>query len=124
MSVYLYKSKIGKAVAINKHIITVSPGLSFDNPDPLMDAQVGLLVDRYTDGVLDSASVATQRTVFTTAIKILTSTVALLPSAVTMQVGTKAMVTDATTPAFLSAVVGGGAVVTPVFSNGASWIVG
>ena len=49
-------------------------------------------------------------------------TVATLPAAGTA--GRKAYVTNALAPAFGSAVVGGGAVVIPVFDNGTTWIVG
>jgi hypothetical protein len=48
-------------------------------------------------------------------------TVATLPVGA---VGMLAYVTDALAPAFLAPVVGGGAVVCPVFYNGAAWIVG
>lgn len=48
-------------------------------------------------------------------------TVATLPTAGTA--GRRAYVTNALTPAFGSAVVGGGAVVIPVFDNGTTWIV-
>lgn len=51
-------------------------------------------------------------------------TVATLPAAATVGSGTQAFVSDATTPAYGSAVVGGGAVVVPVHSNGSAWIVG
>jgi hypothetical protein len=51
-------------------------------------------------------------------------TVATLPSASTYGTGAKAFVSDALTPAFGSAVVGGGAVATPVYSDGTNWIVG
>lgn len=46
-------------------------------------------------------------------------TVATLPAGV---VGDNAYVTDALAPAFLSTVVGGGAIVTPVFYNGTNWV--
>lgn len=49
-------------------------------------------------------------------------TVATLPTAGTQ--GRRAWVTDALAPAFGAAVVGGGAVVIPVFDTGAAWIVG
>lgn len=49
-------------------------------------------------------------------------TVATLPVAGTQ--GRRAWVTDALAPAFGAAVVGGDAVVIPVFDNGAAWIVG
>jgi hypothetical protein len=51
-------------------------------------------------------------------------TVATLPSAVTSGVGARSFVTDALAPAFGSAVVGGGAVASPVYSNGTNWVVG
>lgn len=46
-------------------------------------------------------------------------TVATLPAGVQ---GDLAFVTDALAPAFLTAVVGGGAVITPVFYNGTNWV--
>jgi hypothetical protein len=51
-------------------------------------------------------------------------TVATLPSAATSGVGARSFVTDALTPVFGSAVVGGGTVASPVYSNGTNWIVG
>ena len=47
-----------------------------------------------------------------------------LPSAAVSGLGARAFVTDATAPIFGSAVVGGGAVATPVYSDGPNWIVG
>lgn len=47
-------------------------------------------------------------------------TVATLPAAGTA--GRMAYVTDALAPSFLTTVVGGGAVVTPVFDNGTNWV--
>ena len=49
-------------------------------------------------------------------------TVATLPVAGTQ--GRRAWVTDALAPVFLAAPVGAGAVVCPVFDNGAAWVVG
>jgi len=51
-------------------------------------------------------------------------TVATLPNASLSGAGTSAFVTDALTPVVLSTVVGGGAIVVRVFSNGTNWIVG
>lgn len=51
-------------------------------------------------------------------------TVAKLPSAATSGVGARSFVTDATAPTFGSTVVGGGAVATPVYSDGTNWKVG
>jgi hypothetical protein len=49
-------------------------------------------------------------------------TVATLPAAGIA--GRRAHVTNALTPVFGSAAVGGGAVIIPVFDNGTTWIVG
>jgi len=46
-------------------------------------------------------------------------TVATLPIGVQ---GDRAIVTDATAPTFLTALTGGGAVVTPAFHNGTIWV--
>jgi hypothetical protein len=50
--------------------------------------------------------------------------VADLPSAAESGSGTRAFVSDATGPTFGSVVVGGGAVKTPVYSDGTNWRVG
>jgi hypothetical protein len=50
--------------------------------------------------------------------------VADLPSAADSGSGTRLFVSDATTPTFGSVVVGGGAVKTPVYSDGTNWRVG
>jgi hypothetical protein len=52
------------------------------------------------------------------------STVASLPSASTVGRGSRTFVTDALAPAFQATVVGGGAVFTPVYSDGSVWKVG
>lgn len=49
-------------------------------------------------------------------------TVATLPAAGVA--GRRAYVTDATAPAFLGALIGGGAVICPVFDNGTAWVAG
>jgi hypothetical protein len=51
-------------------------------------------------------------------------TVATLPSAVTSGKGSRSFVTDALIPTFGSTVAGGGAVATPVYSDGTNWKVG
>lgn len=51
-------------------------------------------------------------------------TVATLPAASAALKGARSFVTDATAPTFLGALVGGGAVVCPVFCNGAAWVAG
>ena len=51
-------------------------------------------------------------------------TVSALPSAVTSGAGARTSVTNALTPTFGSTVVGGGAVFTPVYSDGTNWKVG
>jgi hypothetical protein len=51
-------------------------------------------------------------------------TVATLPSATTSGVGARSFVTDASAPTFGATVAGGGAVATPVYSDGTNWKVG
>lgn len=51
-------------------------------------------------------------------------TVATLPLAATVGNGTRAHVTDALGPAFMAAIVGGGAIYTPVYSDGIGWFAG
>jgi hypothetical protein len=51
-------------------------------------------------------------------------TVATLPSAVTSGKGARYFVTDALLPTFGSTVAAGGAVATPVYSDGTNWKVG
>jgi hypothetical protein len=51
-------------------------------------------------------------------------TVASLPSASTVGRGSRTFVTDALTPTFQATVTGGGAVFTPVYSDGTNWKVG
>ena len=51
-------------------------------------------------------------------------TVATLPSAVTSGKGARSFVTDAVLPTFGSTVAAGGAVATPVYSDGTNWKVG
>ena len=52
------------------------------------------------------------------------STVATLPSAATVGQGSRTFVTDALAPVFQATVTGGGAVFTPVYSDGSLWRVG
>ena len=52
------------------------------------------------------------------------TTVGGLPSATTVGRGSRSFVTDALAPAFGTTVAAGGAVFTPVYSNGTNWIVG
>lgn len=51
-------------------------------------------------------------------------TVATLPTCNAGAAGTRAYVTDATTPAFLVTLVGSGAVVSPAFCDGTNWVAG
>ena len=51
-------------------------------------------------------------------------TVATLPSAVTSGKGARSFVTDALLPTFGATVAAGGAVATPVYSDGTNWKVG
>jgi len=51
-------------------------------------------------------------------------TVATLPSAVTSGTGARTFVSDALAPVFGATVVTGGAIATPVYSDGTNWKVG
>jgi hypothetical protein len=83
----------------------------------------------FTTGATGSLTIAltgtTPRTTFSQGIDVLGTiklngyTVATLPAGV---IGETAYVTDALAPIFLGIIAGGGAVVTPVFYNGANWI--
>jgi hypothetical protein len=53
-----------------------------------------------------------------------TTTVASLPAAATAGAGARMFVSDASVPVFGAAVVGGGAVTVPVYSDGSAWNVG
>jgi hypothetical protein len=51
-------------------------------------------------------------------------TVATLPTASSSGLGARSFVTDASAPTFGATVAGGGAVATPVYSDGTNWKVG
>ena len=74
-----------------------------------------------TGGAIDGTTIGatTPSTVVATTIKTSGYTVATLPAGT---VGMRAYVTDATTPTYNAALVGGGAVVVPVFHNGTAWV--
>lgn len=52
------------------------------------------------------------------------TTLALLPAANTVPIGTRATITDADTPTFMSPAAGSGAIVAPVYSDGTQWVIG
>lgn len=58
------------------------------------------------------------------AVGVVSLTVITLPSAVTAGIGARSFVSDALAPAFGVPVASGGAVATPVYSDGAQWVVG
>ena len=64
-------------------------------------------------------TIQTLRSLFSHPVNLKNYTVGTLPAGTR---GDIAYVTDALAPAFLTALVGGGAVVTPAFYNGAAWI--
>jgi hypothetical protein len=59
-----------------------------------------------------------------TVVQTFDTTVAALPAASAANKGERRHVTDALAPVFLATVAAGGAIVTPVFSNGTVWVVG
>jgi len=98
----------------------------FDSSGRLLDANGNIQVYpdsavAITGGTIDGTPIGatTPSTVVATTTKTNGYTVATLPAGV---VGLRAYVTDATTPAYNAALVGGGAVVVPVFYNGTAWV--
>lgn len=75
--------------------------------------------DGYGNTVLTAKGNNTSETIFGGAARLKGYTVATLP---TGNQGDTAFVTDALAPSFLSIIVGGGTVVTPVFYNGTNWV--
>lgn len=76
-------------------------------------------------GQLDNSGLAVAgKVTATTYLKSTAKTVASLTAAATAGAGARDCVTDALAPTFGAAVVGGGAVVVPVYSDGAAWKVG
>lgn len=78
---------------------------------------------RKADGVPEINN-GTKGTYTGTALLLGTQTVAQLPTAATAGSGARATVSDALTPTFGATVASGGAVVTPVYSDGTNWKVG
>lgn len=84
------------------------------------DADLTFVTDTLTaTKIVGSTSVKSALVESTGTVRLKGYTVATLPVGV---VGDTAYVTDALAPAFLTTVVGGGAIVTPVFYDGANWI--
>lgn len=73
----------------------------------------------FLESPIFTGTVTAPTIVSTTIIRLKNYTVATLPAGTQ---GDTAFVTDATTPTYLGALVGGGAVVTPVFYNGTAWV--
>jgi hypothetical protein len=98
--------------------------------------QAGLSITTGTNNIVignaaasSSATVANEITIGNSSNTVLRyphnySTVASLPSASTVGRGSRTFVTDALTPVFQATVTGGGAVFTPVYSDGTNWKVG
>lgn len=70
-------------------------------------------------GVQTASTISDLDQTMTNAFRLKGYTVATLPAGVQ---GDEAFVTDGLAPAYLVAIAGGGAVVTPVFFNGAAWV--
>lgn len=69
--------------------------------------------------LLATANVTAPNIISTAIVRLKNYTVATLPAGTQ---GDTAFVTDALAPTFLATIVGGGAVVTPVFYNGSAWV--
>ena len=94
--------------------VTTANGVSGSVANPTSTPAITL-----TLGAITPTSVAAS-----TWIKTTPKTVATLTAAATAGAGARDFVTDALGPVFGAAVVGGGAVKIPVYSDGAAWLVG
>jgi hypothetical protein len=93
--------------------------LFHDGTDSWVRNDTGIL--KLAAGATSVFEVTAARGTFNVPARLKGYTVAALPAGT---VGDSAYVTDALGPTFLVAVVGGGAIVTPVFYNGANWVAG
>ncbi len=91
--------------------------LFHDGTDSWVRNDTGIL--KLAAGATSIFEVVAARGTFNVPFRSKAYTVATLPAGAQ---GDRAHVTDALAPAFLTAVVGGGAVVAPVFHNGANWV--
>ena len=107
--------ELGQVVAPNLPLATIEYNRQYQDQ---LNNVLRLYFNR-VDAVLDQLKTGT------TVIPPLTNyTVATLPSAATSGKGARSFVTDASAPSFGSTVSGGGAVATPVYSDGTNWKVG
>ena len=101
---------------------TVNAPGTFPGLNAVAGGSVTLGVNNVTIATTSSTGVAVTGLISaTTTVKTGGYTVAGLPTVGT--VGRRAYVTNALSPAYGATVVGGGAVITPVFDNGTAWIV-
>lgn len=104
--------RIAQTATADRYLI-FKGGLSSGSPaNATIDVSGGSLA--ITPAVISASTIKAGTTLNTAGY-----TVATLPTGVT---GATAYVTDALAPTFLATVVGGGAIVTPVFYNGSAWI--
>src|SRR4030067_551396 len=121
----IYLEKQTKGGTINTGIALVGDGLGADlglgagqNAKIYYDATIPALV-LDPDVVGTGAVKINGKTIFDDTARLKGYTVATLPAGTQ---GDIVFVTDALTPTYLATVVGGGAVVTPVFYNGTNWV--
>ena len=108
----------------NVGIGTTSPSARLHTISTTEQLRLGYDASNYISNTVSSAGVLTisptgASITVTKPIVLQGYTVATLPTGVT---GMTAYVTDATAPTYNAALVGGGAVVVPVFYNGAAWV--
>lgn len=97
---------------------------AFSSTNNNANAATDLAIGRNAAGVaeINNGTAGTFRDLVIRRTQIVITTVAGLPTCNAGAAGTISAVSDALAPAFLVAVVGGGAVVTPVFCDGTNWI--
>lgn len=121
LSCDVYGSIIG-----NEYITIINGVLTLSNPTTakVLATVVNLDLQATLDGVIGTLTVAPTKLTATKPVVFPTYTVGGLPSGASVGAGARAFVSDGLTPAFMTTVVGGGAVLTPVYSDGADWKVG
>lgn len=100
--------------------VTSGGAYQFSSSATQIFAGVDAAFERQSPGVIKATNAAGGAGL----IRLPALTVATLPAAATAGVGARSTVTDALAPTFMATVTAGGAVITPVYSDGTNWKVG
>lgn len=114
-------SNIGLSIQLTKIIVVSGGGYVFsNNATQIYGGADDTALERQSPAVLKATNAAGGAGL----IRLPALTVATLPAAATAGVGARSTVTDALAPTFMATVAAGGAVITPVYSDGTNWKVG